>query len=90
MRRALPAADLPLLLHRSRREINLAADDALHARLLRGHVEVDRAIQIAVIRDRHCRHAQRLRTLHQVRYPRRDIEQRVLGVQVEVDEGVNP
>ena len=67
-------------------DVHLAADDRLHALLVGGLVEVDRAGQRAVIRERHRRHLEPGRLVDERRDPARPVEDRVLGVDVQVDE----
>ena len=59
----------------------------LRLRFAGGHVEVDRAVEIPVVRDGHRRHLILLRLLNHLINPHRAVEQRVVGVQMEMDEG---
>ena len=76
------------VLDRARRHVGLAADDRLDPGGRRRLVKFDRAVQVAVVGDRDRRHLQFGRLFHQLLHPHRAIEERVLGVQVEVNEGV--
>jgi hypothetical protein len=68
-------------------DVDLAADDRLHALLARLPVELDRAGEAPVVGERHRRHLQLGRAGRQLRDPAGPVEDRVLGVDVEVDEG---
>ncbi len=68
------------------RDIRLDADDRLYTGLACGDVEVDRAIERAVVRERQRRHLELFRTRHEVRDARKAIEKAVFAVCVEVDE----
>jgi hypothetical protein len=72
---------------RAGREVDLAAEDRLDAVLLGGLEELDRAEEVAVVGERDRRHAELLRALEERIDLDRAVEQRVLAVQVEVDEG---
>ena len=74
--------------HRARRDVGLDADDRLDALGLRGLVEGDRAVQGAVVRDRHRIHALLGRRIDQLRDPAEAVEEAELGVDVEVREVV--
>ena len=63
-------------------DVRLHAHDRLDARGLRGGVEVDGAVQRAVVRDREGRHAQGLGPRDEVAQPRQAVEQAVLTVGV--------
>ncbi len=76
-----------LLEARSRRDVDLAAEDRLHTRIARLLVELDGAEQIAVVGHRDRRHAERLRAREERLVLDRAVEQRELGVQVQVGEG---
>ena len=67
-------------------DVDLAADDRLHPLRLRGFVEVDRAGQRAVVGERDGGHLEPRRLLRERRDPARPVEDRVLGVDVQVDE----
>ena len=67
-------------------DVHLAPDDRLHALLVGGLVEVDRAGQRAVVGERHRRHLEPGRLVDERRDPARPVEDRVLGVDVQVDE----
>ena len=68
-------------------DVELEADDRLDALVLGGAVELDGAAQRAVVGERHRRHAQLLGPRDQLLDPARAVEQRVLAVHVEMDEG---
>ena len=76
------------VLHLARRHVRLATDDRFDPGFLGFLVKVDRAVEIAVVRNRDGRHAQRLRFFHQLFHPHRPIEEGVFGVEMEVDEGI--
>ena len=84
----LAAGDVLLVLQAAGGEVDLAAEDRLHPRLLAGLVELDRAEQVAVVGHRHRRHPELLRLGRDLLGPGHPVEERVFGVQVEVDEGV--
>ena len=67
-------------------QIELAAHDGLHVVLVGLGHEVERAEHIAVVGEGHGGHAVLLRLLHQGRNAGLAVEQRVLGVAVEVRE----
>ena len=71
----------------TRVEVDLAADDRLDAGLRRRLVEVDRAVHVAVVGDRQRGHLEVDGLLDERLHARGAVEQRVLGVGVEVDEG---
>ena len=71
-----------------RGEVGLAADDGFDPRLLRLLIKLDRPEDVAVIGHRHRRHLAALDLLHQIRDAHRPVEEGILGVQVEVDEGI--
>src|SRR5262249_14575823 len=77
----LGAAVLPA----SRRDVELAAEDRLDAGLLRGVVEIDRAEEVAVIRERDGRELQLLGLVDQLLELGGAIEQAVLRMHVQVD-----
>jgi hypothetical protein len=66
--------------------VHLAAEDGLDLLLLAGLVELDRAEHVAMIGEGHGAHPLGLGARHQVLDLERAIEQRVLRVDVEVDE----
>ena len=70
-----------------RGDVELEPDDGLDPLVLGGAVELDRAAERAVIGERHRRHAQLLGPLDQLADPAGAVEQRVLAVHVEMDEG---
>ena len=67
-------------------DVDLAADDRLDSLRLRRLDEIDRARERAVIGERHRRHLELRRPLRQLWNPAGPVENRVLGVDVEVDE----
>ena len=66
--------------------VHLAADDRLHACIARLPVELDRASERAVVGERDGGHLEALRLLDESRDPARAVEDRVLGVDVQMDE----
>ena len=68
-------------------DVDLAADDRLDPGFLAGLVEVDRAVHDAVVGDGQGGHLELGRSLHERVDAARPIEQRELGVVVQVDEG---
>jgi hypothetical protein len=85
---AFAARNLVFVHHRAWCEIGFAAEDALHLGLLGGHVEVDGSVQISMVRHGHGGHFQLLHTLHERVDAHGSVEERVFGVQVEMDEGI--
>ena len=63
-------------------------DDRLDPGLGRRLVKFNRAMQIAVIGNRDRRHRHFGRFFHQLLHPHRAIEKRILGVEVQMNEGV--
>ena len=70
----------------ARRDVDLAAEDRVDPALARLVVEDDRREHVAVLGDRHRRHLQLDRLVEQFFDPAGAVEQRVLGVQMQVDE----
>ena len=70
--------------HPPRRHVRLQPDHRLHASLVRRLVEVDHAEHGSVIGDRHRRHLHLFDTLHQLLDVAESIQQRVLGVYVQM------
>ena len=68
-------------------EVDLAADDRLDPRLPRGLVELDRAVHHAVVGEPERGLPERGRALHEAVDLRGPVEQRVLGVDVQVGAG---
>ena len=68
-------------------DVHLAADDRLHALLAGLPVELDGAGERAVVGERDGRHLEPLRLLDERGDPAGPVEDRVFGVNVEVDEG---
>jgi hypothetical protein len=68
-------------------DVHLAPEQRLDALLPRLLVQLDRAGKAAVVGERHRRHLQLGRPRGQLGYPAGPVEDRVLGVDVEVDEG---
>ncbi len=75
-----------LVRHAAGRDVELAADDRLDARLLRRRVELGDAVQIPVVRYGNGCVLKLCRALHEALDAGRAVEQRVLGVAVEVAE----
>ncbi len=73
---------------RARGDVDLAADDRLDPRVLARLVEVDRAVHHAVVGHGERGHLELGRTCHERGDAARPIEQRILGVVMEVDKGV--
>ena len=71
---------------RPRRDVDLAADDRLDPGFLAGLIEVDRAVHDAVVCKPDRRHPELGRTRHHGGNAAGAVEQRILGVVVEVDE----
>ena len=74
--------------HRPAGDVGLDADDRLDALGPRGLVEGDRAVEGAVVGDRHRIHAELRRRVDQLGDPAETVEQAELGVDVEVREVV--
>ncbi len=68
-------------------DVDLAADDGLHAVLARLPRELDRPGERAVVGERHGRHLESRRLGRQLRDPARPVENRILGVDMQMDEG---
>ena len=73
---------------RPRSDVDFAADDRLNALLLRLLVELDRAEQVPVVGHGHRRHPMLHRFRHQFLDPHRPVQGRILGMHVQVDEGI--
>ena len=73
---------------RARGDVDLTADDRLDPRVLAGFVEVDGAVHDAVVREADRGHLELRGAAHHRLDAAGAIEQRVLGVIVEVDEGL--
>jgi hypothetical protein len=67
-------------------DVGLHAEDRLHPGLLRLLVEVDGAVEVAVVGHGHRGHPLRLDGLEEVLDADRAVEERVERVQVQVDE----
>jgi hypothetical protein len=67
-------------------DVDLAAEDRLDALLLRRLVEVDRPRHRTVVGERHRRHLECGRLPRERRDPARPVQDRVLGVDVQMDE----
>ena len=76
------------ILDRTRRHVGLATDDRLHPRILRRLVKFNRTEKISVIGYRHRWHPEFRDLFHQLRHSNRTVEERVLRMQVEMNEGV--
>jgi hypothetical protein len=84
---ALVAAVLPRTLESaSRRDVELRAEDGLHAGLHAGRVEIDAAEEVAVVGQGERGEAQLLRALDELLEARGAVEQAVLRVDVQVNE----
>ena len=73
---------------RTGRHVSFATNDRLDAGARRFLVKFDRAEEISVIGDGDRRHLEFLRFFHQLLHPHRTIQERILGVQVEMNEGI--
>ena len=69
------------------RDIDLAPENRLHALLVRRLVEIDRARERAVVGERDGGHLEPRRLVDECRNPAGAVENGVLGVDVQVDEG---
>ena len=67
--------------------VDLAADDVFEPRLLGGELEVDGSEHVAVVGHDHGVHVQFLGPLHEVGQADGPVQQAVLGVRVQMDEG---
>ena len=83
----LTAVGRLLLVHRTGGDIDLAPDDRLHLRLLGGLVEFDRPEEITVVCQGDRRHAELGRLPHELLHPDGSVQQRILAMDVQVDEG---
>ena len=72
--------------HRSRRDIDLTADNRLHAGLRGGLVKWNRRVHVAVVSDGDGGHSQGGGFFHQIARTDRSIEQGKLRVAMQVDE----
>ena len=70
------------------RNVDFAADHRMHAVALGGVVELDRAEQVAVIGHGDGRHLLLDRGLHELVDVAGPIEQRIIGVAMQVDERI--
>ena len=70
----------------ARRDVDLAAENRVDAALARLIVKDDRREHVAVLGDRERRHLQLDRAVEQLLDPAGAVEERILGVQVQVDE----
>ena len=68
------------------RDVRLDADDRVDARLAAERVEVDRAVERAVVGERERRHIQGFGARDEVAQAREPVEQAVLAMRMEVDE----
>ena len=75
-----------LLIHPARSNVGFDAKDRLDPLLLSLHIELHDAEHDAVVRDRHTRHAELYGAVNEVRNSVCAVEQRILGVVMEVDE----
>ena len=85
MKRRRPGRARAVLV-RTRGDIGLAANDGLDTGALGFLVKFDRAMQVPVVRDRHGGHSEFDRLLHQLLHSDSSIQQRVLGVKMEMNE----
>ena len=76
------------ILDRTRRHVGLDTDDRLDPGLRRRLIKFNRAVQVAVIGNRDRRHPHFGRLFHQLLHPHRAVEKRILGVEMEMNEGV--
>ena len=67
------------------RDINLASDDRFDPQVAGGLIKIDRAVKNAMIGDRQGGNLQLMRLLHQPVEAAGAIEQRILGVQMEMN-----
>ena len=81
-----PAAGGPFLKPAARRHVGFATDDRFDALVARRLVEINRPVHRAVVGDGEGGELERMRPVHQPVQPAGPIEQRVLGVQVQMDE----
>ena len=71
------------------RHVGLETDNRHHVVLAARLVEVDRAVEVAVVRDTNCRLPVRLGREHHFLEARRAVEHRILGVVVQMDKAVS-
>ena len=69
----------------ARGDIKLTAEDRLQPGLARPAVEFDDAVHLAVVGDRHRRHVEGLRLLHEAIDEDHSVQQAVLCMDVEVN-----
>ena len=82
----VPAAAAGLFVQSAaRRDIHFAADDRLDALVTGGLVKINCAVENAVVGDRQRGKLQLMRLLHQSVETAGPVEQRILGVQMEMD-----
>jgi hypothetical protein len=79
-------ADPVIVLEAVGGNVNLAADDGLEAGLLAGVVELDDAVEVAVVGDGAGAHAQVFRPRHQGGNTAHAVEQAEFGMNVEMGE----
>ena len=80
-----PAAARFFLQPAARRDIDFAADDGLDALFARRLVKINDAMHRAVVGDGERGEFQFMRLVHQPVHPAGAIEQRILGVQMQMD-----
>ena len=85
---ALAAGQFLFIRHGERREVDLAAEDRLHALFFAVLVKFDGSVEVSMVGHRHRRHAQLRRPLGQILGADHAVEQGEFGVDVEVDEGI--
>ena len=88
VRGAFATGDFLLVVHGEGGQVGLAANDGIDLFGLGLLVEFNGAIEVAVIGHGHGGHAQFGNAVHQLPNPHGAIQERVFGVEVEVDEGV--
>ena len=71
----------------TRSHINLTPNDRSDTSFDRGLMELERTKKVSVIRHRHSRHSEARNLSSKVRNPDRRIEQRVVGMEMNVDKG---
>ena len=82
----LAAVSRLFLVHRAGGDIDLAPDDGLHLCLLRRLIKLDRPEEVAVVGQGDGRHPELRRLADELIHPDRPVQQRVLAVDMEMDE----
>ena len=88
VRVGLAPRDRPLLRQIARRQVDLAADDRVDPCLQGFLLELHRAVEVAVVGQCYRRHPEVGHAPDQILDPDRPVEERILAVQVEMDEAV--